>query len=81
MKTLPHMSPREAQALAMIAKGMSNPDIAKELGLSVETVKIHVHKAFRRLGVNNRTEAAVLYTQAKSKPQSKAAPAKKRRAR
>lgn len=53
------LTEREWQVLALIAQGRSNSEIAAEVFLSVNTVKTHVKNAFRKIGVNNRTEAAV----------------------
>ncbi len=53
------LTPREGQALRHIALGLSNPEIAKSLGISVETVKEHVQHMLRKLGVRDRTRAAV----------------------
>jgi DNA-binding NarL/FixJ family response regulator len=44
--------------LAMIAFGMSNVEIGKELFLSVDTVKTYVRRLYSRLGVKNRVQAA-----------------------
>ena len=43
----------------IIAMGASNPAIARELYLSVDTVKTHVRNLFRKLEVTNRTQAAL----------------------
>jgi two-component system nitrate/nitrite response regulator NarL len=48
------LSPRERGVALLIAGGLSNKDIARELGLRLGTVKIHVHNIFRKLGVTNR---------------------------
>ena len=53
------LTEREREVLALIARGASNPDIARELYLSVDTVKTHVRHLFRKLGVTNRTMAAM----------------------
>ena len=53
------LTPRESQVLRHVALGMTNKDIASSLGISVETVKEHVQKILRTLGVNDRTQAAV----------------------
>jgi DNA-binding NarL/FixJ family response regulator len=55
---LPPLTERQADVLAMLAKGASNKVIAKALNLSDKTVKAHVTAIFRALNVNNRTEAA-----------------------
>ena len=50
---------REMQVLRHIAMGLSNREIGKSLGISVETVKEHVQNILRKLNVNDRTQAAV----------------------
>ncbi|WP_197168948.1 response regulator transcription factor [Novipirellula galeiformis] len=50
---------RESQVLLHIALGLSNKEIAKSLMISVETVKEHVQNILRKLGANDRTDAAV----------------------
>ena len=51
---------REQDVLELIGRGMSNKRIALELGLSEKTVKTHVGHVLHKLGVADRTEAAVL---------------------
>jgi LuxR family maltose regulon positive regulatory protein len=51
------LSERELEVLQLIARGDSNPEIAKELVLSVDTVKRHVYNIFPKLGVKNRVKA------------------------
>jgi two-component system nitrate/nitrite response regulator NarL len=58
---LPALTDREKQVLASVSKGKQNKIIAAELALSEHTVKLHIHNVIAKLGVNNRTEAAVLY--------------------
>ena len=53
------LSEREQGVLALIALGMSNRQIAHELYLSVDTIKTHVRSVFGKLGVANRTQAAL----------------------
>lgn len=50
---------REMQVLRHVAMGLSNREIGKSLGISVETVKEHVQNILRKLNVNDRTQAAV----------------------
>ena len=52
-----HLSERELEVLRLIARGDSNPEIARELVLSVETVKRHVYNIFSKLEVKNRVLA------------------------
>ncbi len=51
---------REQEILALLAEGLSNKMIAKKLGISDGTVKLHVKAILRKLGVHSRVEAAVL---------------------
>jgi DNA-binding NarL/FixJ family response regulator len=53
------LTPRERQILALIAKGLSNRAIGNALGISEGTVKCHVNTILARLGVADRTQAAV----------------------
>ncbi|MET0541848.1 MAG: response regulator transcription factor [Variovorax sp.] len=51
------LSKRQTQLIAMLDKGMSNREIATELEISEHTVKVHLWRLFRRLGVKSRTQA------------------------
>jgi NarL family two-component system response regulator LiaR len=53
------LTQREQEVLALMALGSSNREIAHELYLSVDTVKTHVRTLFQKLGVSNRTQAAL----------------------
>lgn len=55
----PELSDREAEVLALIAKGLTNGQIADELYLSIETVKTYVKRLYAKLDVHNRAQAAV----------------------
>jgi two-component system nitrate/nitrite response regulator NarP len=48
------LTPRERQVAFLVTRGLSNKDVARELGLTEGTVKIHVHNIFRKLGAKNR---------------------------
>ena len=52
------LTERETLILKELAHGLSNDAIARKLWLSEQTVKFHLHKVYRKLGVANRTEAA-----------------------
>lgn len=52
---------REKEVLVHLAKGASNKIIARALDLAESTVKLHIHHIIVKLGVSNRTEAAVAY--------------------
>lgn len=58
---LPRLTPRELEVLRLVAAGMTNAEAAGHLGLSVHAVKFHLASIYSRLGVANRTEAAVTY--------------------
>jgi DNA-binding NarL/FixJ family response regulator len=53
------LTPREREVLALIVRGMANKRIALELGLSEKTVKAHVGHVLAKLGVSDRTQAAL----------------------
>jgi len=57
------LSERELSVLRMIAVGMTNPQIAEELVLSIGTVKSHTGNIYGKLGVHNRTEAVARATE------------------
>jgi len=50
---------REAEVLAMVSQGLTNKEIAKALFISPETVKEHVQRILKKIGVSDRTQAAV----------------------
>jgi len=54
-----NLTGRQLEVLRLLARGMPNKLIARELGLSEGTVKVHILAIFRTLNVNNRTEAVV----------------------
>lgn len=54
------LSEREAEVVALAALGRRNADIATALYVSVDTVKTHLARSFRKLGVHNRTELSAL---------------------
>lgn len=58
---LGRLTPRELEVLSIIAAGSTNAEAALRLNLSVHAIKFHLAAIYRRLGVANRTEAAVTY--------------------
>jgi DNA-binding NarL/FixJ family response regulator len=53
------LSAREMEVLHLVAKGLANKQIGRTLGISERTVKVHVGHVFRRIGVADRTSAAM----------------------
>ncbi|PJG86166.1 two-component system response regulator NarL [Conservatibacter flavescens] len=60
------LTDREMDVLQLIAKGLSNKQIAGQLFISEETVKVHIRNLLRKLNVHSRVAATVLYFQHKS---------------
>jgi DNA-binding NarL/FixJ family response regulator len=56
------LTPREIEVLQLLAEGLPNKTIARQLGISEHTVKFHVNAIFGKLGVQSRTEAVVRAT-------------------
>jgi two-component system nitrate/nitrite response regulator NarL len=56
---LVNLTARQFDVLRLLAKGQSNKVIARDLGLSVSTVKVHLNTVFRALGARNRVEAVI----------------------
>lgn len=52
------LTSREIQTLRLISRGFSNKEIARELGISISTVKNHVHSVLEKLRVQSRSQAA-----------------------
>jgi DNA-binding NarL/FixJ family response regulator len=59
--TLEDLSEREAEVLALVARGLTNSLIAQDLNVSENTVKFHLQNIYQKLNVNNRTEATGVY--------------------
>ena len=69
------LTPRQAEVLTLLLQGKPNKEIARRLGLSVETIKDHVQAVLRALGVNSRTQAVLAVgqmTQRLRRPDSRA---------
>jgi DNA-binding NarL/FixJ family response regulator len=53
------LTPRETEVLVLVRQGLANKQIARRLGISERTVKAHLTSAFQRIGVVDRTQAAL----------------------
>jgi DNA-binding NarL/FixJ family response regulator len=58
------LTPRELEVLALVARGLSNPGIARRLALSEHTVHRHMANILRKLGLSSRAAAAAWGTRA-----------------
>lgn len=58
-RLLAQLSPREIEVLQLLARGLSNKEIAAQLGVVEGTVKIHITSIFSKLGVSDRTQALI----------------------
>lgn len=55
-----NLTPRQAEVLRLAADGLTNAQIADALAIGPESVKSHLHVAYRKLGAANRTQAVTL---------------------
>lgn len=65
---LDQLTPTERRVLQSVNEGLSNKEIARELGVALPTVKHHVHSLLTKLGVRRRGEAAVIYRRTREAP-------------
>ena len=57
---VPELTPRQAEILQSITRGLTNADIARQLGIREDSVKEHVNAIFAKLGAANRSEAVAI---------------------
>jgi DNA-binding NarL/FixJ family response regulator len=55
----PRLTPREHQVVTLLAQGLKNTEIAKALGISPGTVKVHLMHVFEKTGARDRYELAI----------------------
>ena len=58
-RAIDDLTDREQEVLVFIARGFSNQEIARELTLSVDTVKTHVKRVYAKLGARDRVHAVI----------------------
>jgi DNA-binding NarL/FixJ family response regulator len=56
-----NFSERELQVLSLVARGLTNAEVAAQLHVSTNTIKFHLRNIYQQLGVSNRTEASRWY--------------------
>lgn len=62
-RSIETLSERQREILSLLADGQSNKQISRCLNISAGTVKAHLESIFRRLNVNNRTQAAMMFVE------------------
>lgn len=55
------LTPRQREILALVASGLSSPQVAEQLGITAGTVKTHLTAIYRTIGVRNRVQAVRYY--------------------
>lgn len=58
IERFPTLTPREAAMVQLVAAGLSNKQLCRELDISLPTVKSHLLNVFRKMEISNRTELA-----------------------
>jgi DNA-binding NarL/FixJ family response regulator len=62
------LTPRQREILALVAHGLSTPDVAARLGIAPGTVKTHLTAIYKTLGVRNRVQATRYYMKHLAQP-------------
>jgi DNA-binding NarL/FixJ family response regulator len=62
------LSPREEEVVRYVALGLRNAEVAKKMSISEETVKTHLNRIFRKMGVRDRVELVLFATRAGGSP-------------
>jgi DNA-binding CsgD family transcriptional regulator len=60
IRNLTELTPREREVLGLLAGGLTNRAIGRQLGIGPKTVSNYVSQIFDKLGVTNRTQAAII---------------------
>ncbi len=64
LSSIEELTPRELEMLKMLAKGLTNRQIARQVDISTNTVKFHLKNLYEKIQVNNRAHAVSLYNEA-----------------
>ncbi|WP_255416027.1 response regulator transcription factor [Deinococcus sp. RM] len=62
------LTPAEGDLLRLVARGLANKEIARELGIANQTVQNGLTRVFQKLGVSSRNEAILYYWDIANKP-------------
>ena len=54
-RTVEELTVRQREITLLVVQGLSNKEIARQLNIAEDTVKIHLHQVYRQLGISNRT--------------------------
>ena len=61
--SIPGLTPREGQIIAILAEGKVPKEVSSELGITYETVRAYLRSIYRKMGVRSQTEAVIKYLQ------------------
>jgi DNA-binding NarL/FixJ family response regulator len=64
---------RQRQILALLLQGKSNKEIARDLGITEGTVKVHLHDMYNRMGIRSRAKIVALYNKVTQNERTKQA--------
>lgn len=67
MRQEPGLSQQEVRVLGLVVEGKTNREIGEDMGLSDKTVRNYLSNAFQKLGVNRRSQAAVLFSRVRAR--------------
>jgi two-component system nitrate/nitrite response regulator NarL len=62
------LTPRQYQVAMLVARGLSNKEVARHFGIREGTAKLHVHNIYKKLGVKNRYAVIVMMRSSSGKP-------------
>lgn len=63
--TTPTLTQQDERLLQQLASGATSRDIAKRVGLTNGTTRVYLHKVYKKIGVKNKTQAAIWWLQRK----------------